>query len=45
MTWNIESLKNNVFLLKEIIEREKVDLAFLSEPQVFHADINNSWIM
>ena len=39
LTWNIESLKNNVFLLKEILERESVDLVFLSEPQVFQADL------
>ena len=39
MTWNIESLKNNIFLLKNIMENDNVQMAFISEPQVFQADI------
>ena len=40
LTWNIESTKNNIFLLKEILEQELPSFAFISEPQVFQADIN-----
>ena len=39
LTWNIESAKKNIFLLKDVLENESVSLAFLSEPQVFQADI------
>ena len=42
MTWNIESLKNNIFLLKDIMEDEGIQLAFLSEPTVFQADFHGS---
>ena len=39
LTWNIESIKKNIFFLKDTLEKEEASLAFLSEPQVFHADI------
>ena len=41
LTWNIESAKNNIFLLKEVLEHEQPSLVFLSEPQVFQSDINH----
>ena len=41
LSWNIESIKKNIFLLKETLENEEISLAFLSEPQVFQADILN----
>ena len=41
LTWNIESVKKNIFLLKDTLENEDISLAFLSEPQIFQADIIN----
>ena len=41
LTWNIESAKNNIFLLKEVLEQEQPSPVFLSEPQVFQSDISH----
>jgi hypothetical protein len=41
LTWNIESAKKNIFLLKDILEHELPSLVFLSEPQTFQADIGH----
>ena len=41
LTWNIESAKNNIFLLKDVLEHEHPSLVFLSEPQVYQSDISN----
>ena len=40
LTWNIESLKKHIFVLRDILKSESPSLAFLSEPQVFQADIS-----
>ena len=39
LTWNIESVKKNIFMLKDVLEKESPSLVFLSEPQAFQADI------
>ena len=41
LTSNIESAKNNIFLLKDVLEHEHPSLVFLSEPQVFQSDISH----
>ena len=40
LTWNCEGLKANIFTLKTFIGQHSPDLCFLSEPQVFQADID-----
>ena len=39
MTWNIEGLKANIFVLSEILLTSLPDLVFLSEPQIYLTDI------
>ena len=39
MTWNVEKVKNNIFMLKSCLDLEKPALVFLSEPQIFQSDI------
>ena len=39
ITWNIESLKKNIFFLKEVVETRRPSLVMLSEPQTHQADV------
>ena len=39
MTWNIEGLKRNLFCLSELTKTYTPDMILLSEPQIFHCDI------
>ena len=39
MTWNIEGVKSNIFVLKDVLLTKNPDFVFLSEPQVYQADI------
>ena len=38
LTWNCEGIKNNFFFLKNALSKYKVDLACLSEPQIYQCD-------
>ena len=39
ITWNCEGIGNSIFALKEMLERFSPDFAFLSESQIFSADL------
>ena len=39
ITWNCEGIKNGIFALKEMLDRFSPDFAFLSESQIFSADL------
>ena len=38
LSWNIEGLKNHIYYLKDKLVDDCVDIAFLSEPQIFQYD-------
>ena len=40
LTWNCEGIKNSVFALKDVLDDYSPDLGFLSESQIFSADID-----
>ena len=40
LTWNIEGLKRNVFVLSDILRGKNCSLAFLSEPQAYQSDLH-----
>ena len=39
LTWNIEGVKRNVFVLADILRVRNCSLAFLSEPQAYQCDL------
>ena len=41
MTWNIEGIKRGVHVLSEILLTQNIQLAFLSEPQIYQTDIHH----
>ena len=40
MTWNVENIKRNHFILFQYANHYNVELIFLSEPQIYQCDIN-----
>ena len=44
LTWNIEGVKNNVFMLKDTLQLKKPSLVFLSESQIFQSDIDAAMV-
>ena len=41
LTWNCEGIKNNIFLLKNILEETKATFVCVSEPQLYQCDANS----
>ena len=41
LTWNIEGVKRNMFMLAEILNSRSCSLVFLSEPQAYQCDLNH----
>ena len=41
LTWNIEGIKRNTFLLAEVLKTKDISLAFLSETQAYQCDLSN----
>ena len=39
MTWNAEGLKSSIFMVKDTLDQHKPSFGFISESQVFQADI------
>ena len=39
LTWNIEGIKQHVYYLKEKFQEDCIDIAFLSEPQMFQHEL------
>ena len=42
MSWNIEGIKNHIFMLKDVLFTSNVDFIFLSEPQVYQCDVQQA---
>lgn len=40
LTWNIEGIKNNIFMLTEVLKDDSPDFVFLSEVQIFQCDLS-----
>ena len=39
LSWNIENIRRNVFVLRDFLNTEDVSLVFLSETQVYQCDL------
>ena len=39
LTWNIENVRKNIFVLAELLLSEAPSLVFLSEPQIYQSDL------
>ena len=42
LTWNIEGLSRNILNLKHHIHEHNPDLVFLSEPQIYQCDVQQT---